>query len=77
MVVYDGVEVEGCGQAERLRGIYFQSVVVGAGEEGLRIERVEGEMGDAEFVRRRRLVRLRGRFVDAAIERIPRTLEVP
>ena len=78
MIVYDRVEVEGCGQAERLGGIYFQSVVVRTGEEGLRIERVEGKMGDAELVRRGGcLARFRGRSVDVAIERVSRTLQVP
>ena len=75
--VDDGVEVEGCGEGLCLRRVYLQGVVVGGGEEGEGVEGIEGEMGDAEFVSRRRSGSFRGGFIDAAVEWIPGALEIP
>lgn len=73
----DRVKIKGRGQSEGLRCVYFQRVIVGGGEEGERVERVEGEMGDAEFVGGGRFACFRGRLVDAAVQCILRALEVP
>ncbi len=77
MGIDDGVEIEGRGQSERLCGVYLQGVVVGAGEEGQRVEWVEGEMRDAVFVGGGRFACFCGRCVDAAVECVFCALEVP
>lgn len=50
MRVNDGSEVEGSRRCERLCSIDLKSVIVRGGEKGGGIERVEGQMGDAEFM---------------------------
>ncbi len=73
----DGVEIKGRGRSERLRGVYLQAVVVGAGEEGQRVEWVEGEVRDAVSVGRGRFAGFGGRGVDAAVECVFCALKVP
>ena len=50
MRVYDGAEIEVCGEGEGVGGVELKVVVVGGGEEGGGVEGVETEMRDAEFV---------------------------
>ena len=77
MRIDNRVEIERRRQGECLRRVYFQGVIVGGGEESLGVERVEGEMRDAEFVGGGRFACFRGGFVEAAIEWVLSALEIP
>ena len=54
MGVDDGVKVERGRRSQGFGSVNLEGVVVGGGEEGKGVERVEGQMGDAEIMRQRR-----------------------
>lgn len=52
MGVDDRIEVKARRRDQSLRGVNFEGVVIRGREEGLGVERIEGQVCDAEFVRR-------------------------
>ena len=71
------IEIEGGGRSEGFGSVDLKAMVVGGGEEGERVKRVKGEMGDAEFVGGGGFVGFDGWVACIAFERIFRALEVP
>ncbi len=71
------VEIEGCGRHEALCGVKLQGVIVRAGQEGLGVERIKGEVCDAKFMRRGAFAGSGGGFVGVSIKIISCALQIP
>jgi hypothetical protein len=77
MGVYDRIKVERRGGFKNFTGIDLEGVVIGSREEGQRIEWIEREMRDAEFVGGSGIAGFGTWLIGEAFEGILSAFEIP